>query len=84
VLFTRSAEGVLQRLPERSALAVLAFVRGPFRNDPKGSGRRLRGELAGLRVARPGPYVTVYAVDEQARQITVLTIHHVADLWRRR
>jgi mRNA interferase RelE/StbE len=74
----------LGRLPEKAAAAVVEFLLGPLRDDPKRVGHRLRGELEGLWSARRGPYRVIYELDEKQRRIAVLRIDHRADVYRPR
>jgi mRNA-degrading endonuclease RelE of RelBE toxin-antitoxin system len=84
LLIAPSAERGLRRLPEKAAVAVVEFLVGPLRADPKRVGRSLRGEFAGAWAARRGPYRVVYELDEGAREIHVLRIDHRADVYRPR
>jgi mRNA interferase RelE/StbE len=74
----------LGRLPDKGAAAVVEFMLGPLRDNPKGLGHGLRGDLHGLRAARRGPYRVVYELDEQEHRIAVLRIDHRADVYRPR
>jgi mRNA interferase RelE/StbE len=76
-----SAERPLARLPAKAAAAVVEFLVGPLARDPVRVGHRLRGELAGLRAARRGPYRVVYELDEERRRIVVLRIDHRSDVY---
>jgi mRNA interferase RelE/StbE len=79
-----TAERSLNRLPEKAAAAVVEFMLGPQRTNPRRVGHRLRGELEDLWAARRGPYRVLYKIDEPARQIRVLRIDHRADVYRLR
>jgi mRNA interferase RelE/StbE len=79
-----SAVRSLGRLPEKAASAVVEFMLGALRDDPKRVGHRLRGDLQGLWAARRGPYRVVYELDERERHIAVLRIDHRADVYRPR
>jgi mRNA interferase RelE/StbE len=79
-----SAVRSLGRLPEKAAIAVVGFMLGSLRDDPKRVGHRLRGDLQGLWAARRGPYRVVYELDERERHIAVLRIDHRADVYRPR
>jgi mRNA interferase RelE/StbE len=79
-----SAERTLARLPEKAAAAIVEFLVGPLSRNPVRVGHELRGELAGLVVARRGPYRIVYELDEERRRILVLRIDHRADVYRPR
>ncbi len=77
-----SARRALDRLPTKTALAVLSFVLGPPVENPHRVGKALRGELAGLHSVRVGSYRVVYEITED--QVIVLYIDHRADIYRPR
>jgi mRNA-degrading endonuclease RelE of RelBE toxin-antitoxin system len=79
-----SAERALARLPDRIAAAVVEFILGPLTEAPKRVGHPLRGDLAGLWLARRGAYRVVYEVDEPGSVVRVLRIEHRADVYRPR
>jgi mRNA interferase RelE/StbE len=78
-----SARRDLERVPEKFAAAIVELLPGIAAN-PHRLGKPLRFELEGGRVARRGPYRIVYALDEEARTVTVLAVAHRADVYRRR
>jgi mRNA-degrading endonuclease RelE of RelBE toxin-antitoxin system len=78
------ATRALDRLPERFAAAIVEFMFGPLRENPRRVGRELRRELRGLMVARRGVYRIVYELDEDRRQIRILDIDHRSDVYRPR
>ncbi|MGH9007062.1 MAG: type II toxin-antitoxin system RelE family toxin [Acidimicrobiales bacterium] len=77
-----SAERALARLPEKAAVAIVEFVTGALVGAPRAVGHPLRRELAGLWVARRGPYRVVYEIDDDFKTIGVLRIDHRADVYR--
>lgn len=79
-----SAVPQLDRLPEKVAAAVIAFVFGPLAEAPRRVGHPLHRELADLLAARRGAYRVVYEIDEDRQVVSVLRIDHRADIYRRR
>ncbi len=73
----------LLSLPERYAAAIVALL-PEIAANPRRRGKPLRFELAGKWVARRGPYRVIYEVDEKARTVTVLSVAHRSDAYRRR
>jgi len=84
LLVTPPAQRALDRLAEAAAAAVAEFLVGDLVDPPRRVGRELRGELAGLRAARRGPYRVVYEIDEVRQVVVVLRIDHRADVYRSR
>ena len=79
-----SAERTLARLPGSVAAAIVKFMVGPLREDPKRVGKPLQRELAGYRSARRGAYRVVYRLDDAANEVRVVRIEHRADVYRTR
>lgn len=79
-----SAERQLARLPERIAAAVVEFLLGPLRENPRQVGHPLQRELAGLWSARRGAYRVIYEIDDDEQFIDVLRIEHRSDVYRPR
>jgi mRNA-degrading endonuclease RelE of RelBE toxin-antitoxin system len=79
-----SAERQLSRLPARVAAAVVEFMVGPLRENPRRVGHPLQRELAGLWSARRGAYRVVYEIDDEATAVVVLRIDHRSDVYRPR
>ena len=77
-----SADRQLGRLPEKVAAAIVEFILGPMRENPRRVGHPLQRELAGLWSARRGAYRVVYEIDDGHHQVTVLRIDHRADVYR--
>ena len=84
LIVTSPAIRCLDRLPAKASAAVVEFMLGPLRREPKRVGHRIRGDLTGLLAARRGPYRVVYELDETAREVHVLWIDHRADVYRPR
>jgi len=79
-----SVDRTLSRLPEKAAAAIVEFMLGALVEEPRQVGHPLRRELAGLWVARRGPYRVVYENHDQAREIHVLRVDHRTDVYRPR
>ena len=75
---------VISRLPAKVAVAVLDFLVGPLLENPHRVGKALRGDLAGLHVARVGAYRVIYEIEVEARRVRVLLVEHRADVYRPR
>ena len=73
----------LERLPAKAALAIIESFQA-IAGDPRSVGKPLRFELEGLWSARRGPYRVIYRIDESAKLVTVVTIGHRSDVYRRR
>jgi len=78
------ARRVIDRLPEKVAVAVLDFLLGPLRDNPARVGKALRGDLSGLHSARVGAYRIVYEIDAVAATVRVVYVDHRADVYRPR
>jgi mRNA-degrading endonuclease RelE of RelBE toxin-antitoxin system len=79
-----SAERQLARLPDRIATAIVEFLLGPLRENPRRVGHPRQRELTGLWSARRGAYRVAYEIDEVRHVIVALRIDHRADIYRRR
>lgn len=73
----------IEGLPGKYATAVLELLPAIAAN-PQRLGKPLRFELEGRWSARRGPYRVIYSIDEETRTVTVLTVAHRADVYRRR
>lgn len=73
----------LERVPEKYAAAIVELLPS-IAASPQRLGKPLRFELEGRWVARRGPYRILYAIDVEARIVTVLAVAHRADAYRRR
>lgn len=80
IAWAPGAERALQRLPEKTATAVIEFVYGPLAGNPRRVGKPLRFELEGIHSARRGDYRVLYRVDEV---VTILAVEHRSDVYRR-
>jgi mRNA-degrading endonuclease RelE of RelBE toxin-antitoxin system len=83
IAFAAPARRALARLPEKVGTAVVELLYGSLADNPQRVGKPLVGELAGVWSARRGDYRVLYVVDEDARVITILTIAHRSDVYRR-
>jgi mRNA interferase RelE/StbE len=70
-------------LPPSVAAAVMEFLAGPLTANPHRVGKPLRNELAGKWSARRGEYRVVYLIDATTTTVTVLTVAHRRDVYRR-
>ena len=69
-----SATRALQdKLPENVAAAVIEFLTGSLRADPRRVGTPLTRELRGRYAARRGTFRIIYAIDDAENLITVLS-----------
>ena len=81
---TGPAHRQLNRLPERSAVAIVEFMLGALIENPYRVGGPLQRELAGLRSARRGAYRIVYGIDDDGSAVIVHRIDHRATVYRSR
>jgi mRNA interferase RelE/StbE len=72
-----------ETLPEAVASAAYEFVVGPLLDNPHRIGKRLQPPLADRYSARRGTYRVIYRIDEQQFTVSVLTIMHRSDAYRR-
>ena len=84
VQWAPSAKRDLARLPEKVATAVVEFIYGGLAANPHRVGRELHLELAGFHCARRGDFRVIYRIEEPRRRVTVTSIDHRADVYRRR
>ncbi len=70
------------RLPQRIALAVLAYVDDRLIADPLRRTKPLRGELAHRRSARVGDYRLLVTVDQEQFVVVIHRVNHRAHLYR--
>ena len=71
-------------LPEAVAFAVIDFITGPLRENPRRVGAALRNELQGVWSARRGTYRILYRIDDQRREVIVLRVGHRRGIYRPR
>lgn len=72
-----------ETLPEAVASAAYEFVLGPLLDNPHRVGKQLQPPLADRYSARRGTYRVIYRIDDQKLTVTVLTIMHRSDAYRR-
>jgi mRNA-degrading endonuclease RelE of RelBE toxin-antitoxin system len=72
-----------ESLPEAVASAAYEFVVGPLLENPYRVGKQLHPPLADRYSARRGTYRVIYRIDDQRLTVTVLTIMHRRDAYRR-
>ena len=72
-----------ESLPEAVASAAHEFVVGPLLDNPYRVGKQLRPPLADRYSARRGTYRVLYRIDDQRLTVTVLTILHRGEAYRR-
>lgn len=72
-----------ESLPEAVASAAYEFVVGPLLDNPRRVGKQLHPPLADRYSARRGTYRVIYRIDDQQVTVTVLTILHRSDAYRR-
>ncbi|MCL3859569.1 type II toxin-antitoxin system RelE/ParE family toxin [Actinotalea sp. K2] len=70
-----------ETLPEAVATAVRMFASGALAEDPQRAGTRLTHELAGYWSARRGQYRVIYAIDDEAATVTIMTVDHRRDVY---
>ena len=84
VVFTRTARRALEHdLPEKVAAAAFEFIMGALRENPRRLGKPLRDPLAPLYSARRGEYRVLYRIIDARAVITVVSITHRRDAYRR-
>lgn len=79
-----SGDRSLARLPDKVAAAIVAYMLGPLRENPRRAGKPLGGEYKGYYSARRGSYRIVYRLDEATGTIYVVRVAHRADVYRSR
>ena len=81
--WARSALRALERLPEKAANACVEFIYGPLAENPARVGHGLRLELAAKHSARRGDFRVIYEINDAAHSVTIITIEHRSDVYRR-
>lgn len=84
VEWTPTAKRDVARLPEKVATAVVEFVYGALRDNPRRVGRALHLDLAGFHSARRGDFRVVYSIDATEHVVVIRAISHRADAYRPR
>jgi len=83
-LAASAARALHDKLPHNVAAAVIEFVTGSLRANPRRVGKPLTRELRGRYAARRGSYRIIYTIDDADNMITVLRIEHRAHAYRSR
>lgn len=84
VLTPPARRALTDRLPEAVATAVIDFLTTALIAAPRGVGKPLRGDLAGVWSARRGTYRILYRIREDPSEVVVLRIEHRRDAYRPR
>ncbi|MEZ5176115.1 MAG: type II toxin-antitoxin system RelE/ParE family toxin [Acidimicrobiia bacterium] len=84
VVAAPAARVIRETLPEAVAFAVIDFITGPLRENPRRVGAALRNELGGIWSARRGTYRILYRIDVRRREVIVLRVGHRRDIYRTR
>ena len=84
VIAAPAARAIREELPDPVAFAVIDFVTGPLRDNPRRVGAALRNELEGIWSARRGTYRILYRIDDERREVIVLRVGHRRDIYRAR
>jgi mRNA interferase RelE/StbE len=84
IAWSATAKRDLTRLPEKVAAAVVELVYGALADNPRRVGAALRLGLEGLHSARRGDYRVIYAINVGAHHVSIVTIEHRSDAYRRR
>ena len=79
-----SAARDAEKLPRKIFEAVNEFVRGELARNPQRVGHPLRKPYAGLYSARRGTYRIVYSIDEEQRQVVIVSVGARSDIYRPR
>lgn len=82
VVTAPAARAIRESLPETVAFAVIDFVTGPLRENPRRVGAPLRGDLEGIWSARRGTYRILYRINEEPREVVVLRVGHRRSIYR--
>lgn len=76
---------IADRLPREVAVVAVEFITGPLLAEPHRVGKRLGGELAGIRSARLArEWWVLYEIHEDSRRVIVLDIQHRSTVYRSR
>ena len=82
VLTPPARRALTDRLPEAVAVAVVDFLTTSLVAQPRGVGKPLRGDLAGIWSARRGTYRVLYRLRDNPREVVVLRVDHRKDAYR--
>jgi mRNA interferase RelE/StbE len=83
-LAASATRAIQDKLSENVAAAVIEFITGSLRTNPRRVGKPLTRELRGRYAARRGSFRIIYSIDDAENLITVLRIEHRADVYRPR
>lgn len=72
------------QLPQKVAAAVIEFIYGPLAENPHRLGKQLRGDLAGMMVARRGEYRVIYEIYDHEIMIEIVLVSHRRNAYLRR
>jgi mRNA interferase RelE/StbE len=72
------------QLPHKVAAAVIEFIYGPLADNPHRLGKALRGDLAGMMVARRGEYRVIYEIFDHEIMIEIVLVSHRRTAYLRR
>lgn len=75
---------IAERLPEAVAASVIDFLTTTLVEHPHRLGTPLRGDLAGVRSARRGTYRVLFRIDDDVREVVVLSVEHRSSAYRPR
>ncbi len=84
ITWSPTAQRDLTKLPEKVATAASEFLYGPVADNPHRMGAPLKLGLRGLHSARRGDHRIIYAIDDEAGVVQVVTIEHRSEVYRRR
>ena len=78
----RPVQRQLERLPEKTAAAIVEFMLTALIENPHRVGGQLQRELSGFHSARRGAYRIIYEIDDDARLVVVLRVDHRSRVYR--
>jgi mRNA-degrading endonuclease RelE of RelBE toxin-antitoxin system len=82
VLTPPARRAIEHKLPDAVAAAVIDFLTTALIGNPRGVGKPLRDDLAGIWSARRGTYRILYRINEQAHEVVILRVEHRRDAYR--
>jgi mRNA interferase RelE/StbE len=77
-----AVRAIREELPEAVAAAVIEFLTGGLRENPRRVGHPLQRELEGLWSARRGSFRVIYEINEPDHLIRILRIDQRRDTYR--
>lgn len=84
VEFAASARRMVNRLPEKTAVAAVEFCFGAPATNPWRVRKPLQRDLTGYHSARRGDYRVIYRINDAERTVYVVRIEHRGDVYRPR